>query len=357
MRSVKGHLAVNPPSRSSLTARPLVTIVLLLLLAGTVPLVNRQVARTLSAQGHLYRGVEAMNAGRADEAERAWNEALRAAPENPNAWRALGGLYISQGRLAEARDLLRRLSDRAPGEEHTLCELAEVEFKQGNPDSVRAAAEDAARAARLEPACFRAHTVAGNAWLLLGDAARGLHHLRAAARLNPSDTPLVQQLIRGLLEGQQLPEATRRAEALTARYPGFAQGYALLAVCYQLHPPDTPRARKALETARRCIDLDPTNALGQAQVGRLMLRDGDRQAAVRHLEAARFLNPERTATLFDLARAYRVTGRRAEAEAVQTLFRTRSALENELAALAKQLVMDPANNRLAARKATVSRML
>src|SRR5205823_3214480 len=163
------------------------------------------------------------------------------APSNPTVYRALGTLYLHQGRLPEARTALLRLAALSPSEPHALCGLAEAELQAGPTALLEAAAEDGARAAALEPACVRAQTVAGNAWISKGDLRRGLGYLRSAVRLNPADVPLTLHFARTLLDAQQLDEAAGVAQELTRRYPGFAEGYVLLATCYGGYPPGSPQ--------------------------------------------------------------------------------------------------------------------
>ena len=320
-------------------------MVALAIALGVAPLLYSRVTQTLAAQEHLYRGVDLLNSGNAGSAEEEWRAAIRMAPGNGNPYRALGSLYLAQGRLAEAREVLRKLTQVAPKEPHVLCELAEVEYRQGTVPLLRATAEDASLEATREPDCIRAQIVAGNAWLDQGDVKRGLEHLRRAVRLNPSDVALTLQLIRFLLEGQQLEEATRTAAELTRRYPGYAQGYTLLATCYQLYPPGSPQARDLQPTLERALLLDPTNGLAQAQLGHVLLAAGDTQKAVRHLEVARLLNSRRTSTFFDLGLAYARLGRTAEAEKARAEFRRRSTLENDLAALEKRLALEPGSTK------------
>jgi tetratricopeptide (TPR) repeat protein len=285
--------------------------------------------------------VDLLNGGNPVQAEQEWRTAAQLAPRSASAYRALGALYLSQGRFPEARWALNRLVDLAPREPHALCELAEAEHRRGEPELIRAAAEDGERAARLEPECIRAQTVAGTAWTDLGDTRRGVKYLREAVRLSPADVPLAQQVVRVLLEAQQLDEAARLARSITVRYPGYAQGYALLAACYRLYPPESRQARELPGALRRCLALEPTNGLGQAMAGQYHLRAGDARKAAGHLEAARLLNPRRTDTLFALSRAYKQLGRMDEATQVAAEFRRRSTLENEFAALEKRFVIAP----------------
>src|SRR5688500_18719666 len=116
---------------------------LFVICAAVAPGLQARVARTMEAQQRLYKGAELLTRGHTEEAERLWQEAARLAPRNPNVHRTLGALYLSQGRLADARATLNRLADVAPREPHSLCELAEREYESGSLSLLSAAAEDA----------------------------------------------------------------------------------------------------------------------------------------------------------------------------------------------------------------------
>src|SRR5207245_1540993 len=140
---------------------------------------------------------------------------------------------------------LNRLADLAPAEPHSLCELAEAELQAGPAALLDAAAADGARAAVLEPGCVRAQTAAGNAWITKGDARRAIPYLRRAVLLKPADLPLSLHLARVLLDAQQPEAAARIGEELTRRYPGLADGYVLLATCYETYPPESHEFARA----------------------------------------------------------------------------------------------------------------
>lgn len=264
---------------------------------------------------------------------------------------------MRQGRLNEARDALHRLADVAPREPHALCELAETELRSGQAALLEPAALDGSRAAALEPDCVRAQTVAGNAWLTRGDSRRAVEHLRRAVKLNPSDLPLTLHLAKTLLDAQRTAEAADLARGLVRRYPGFAEGYYLLATCYETYPPQSAEFRSVAEHLAKALTLEPTYARAQARTGYHLLAAGDARRALRHLEAARLLAPRDGSILFDLSRAYLALGRRAEAARVRQEFERGSALENEAAALEKRLLLDPRNERLYQRLEVVSRAL
>lgn len=343
--------------KQRLPVRSVLCLVLLGALVVIAPWVRSRISSGLAAEATLYRGAAALESGNAGQAETEWLAAARIAPSNPNVYRALGGLYLTQRRFPEARAALGRLADLAPGEPHTLCQLAEAELQDGSTALLQAASEDGARAAALEPDCVRAQTVAGNAWLTRGDARRATAYLRRACALNPADVPLALHLAKTQLQLQQPREAARVATQLTRRYPGFAQAFVVLATCYLTYPPNSPEARDVVHLLEEALSLDPTLAEAHARLGNLYLAHQDPQAALSHLKAAHLLLPANSAVLFDLGRACRALGLREEADRFSAEFRKRSEWENEAAALERKLMLDPGNEALYRRLDVVSRQL
>ena len=72
---------------------------------------------------------------------------------------------------------------------------------------------------------------------------RGLDYLKRAVKLKPEDVPLTLHYINRLLEANDLAGALTVARGLTERYPGYAQGYVLMAMAGGQYPPASPEAR------------------------------------------------------------------------------------------------------------------
>jgi predicted Zn-dependent protease len=293
-------------------------------------------SRQSQAESHLYRGAELLRQKLPADAEREWLAARNLTPNDANVYRALGELYRAQGRTADARVAYNRLADVAPREPHVLCEFAEQELRSSTPENVAEATADALRAARLEPSCVRALTIAGDASMDQGDQKIGLSFLRRAVTLKPEDVPLALHLTNRLLEANDLAGALAVSRDLTRRYPGYSQGYALMATVCALYPRDTPESRSAAGLFLKALQCDPTNGLAHAKLGYLYVNTGDAARGIRHLEAARLLRYSQSSLLYTLARAYRSAGRDADSERVQREYQQIAKLEQQLTLLERQ---------------------
>jgi predicted Zn-dependent protease len=255
--------------------------------------------------------------------------------------------------MPEARAARNRLADLVPGEPHVLCTFGQAELSSGSPDRFEMAAKDALRAAKLEPNCVLALTLAGDISMDRGDQKAGLEYLKRAVKLKPEDVPLTLHYINRLLEANDLAGALAVARGVTERYPGYAQGYVLMAMAGGQYPPASPEARATEGLLLKALRLDPTNALAHVRLGNLYLKAADFARAVPHLEAGRLLRYDQASLLFNLAEAYRRTGRTAEADRVQQSFQKISRLDNELSALDKQSAASPMDTSIKKRRSEV----
>jgi predicted Zn-dependent protease len=333
--------------RQRLPLRSRVLIATLAVLAACAPSLYANYARHSQAEAHLYRGQEFLQRGSPQDAEREWQAAAQLTPDNPNPYRALGELYRAQGRIPEASAAYNRLADLRPHEPHLLCELAAVE-KRSIPEwdasaNSRIALHDAIRAATLEPDCVRALTTAGDICMERGDQKQGLGYLRHAVRLKPEDVPLILHCINSLFTANDIAGALQMARDLTQRYPGYAQGYALMAVACDLYPPDSPEAGSTEGLLLTALRLDPTNALAHVRLGFLYLKERAAKRAIPHLEAAHLLGYHKGDLMFQLTQAYRETGQTARAKRSLEDFYRISHLENEQSTLEQKAATEPDN--------------
>jgi tetratricopeptide (TPR) repeat protein len=74
-----------------------------------------------------------------------------------------------------------------------------------------------------------------------------------------------------------------------------------------------PAGAEVVAALRASIAARPEFAPSRSELGRVLLRRGDTDGAIRELEKAAALDPSRTATLYNLAQAYRKKGERERA--------------------------------------------
>lgn len=114
------------------------------------------------------------------------------------------------------------------------------------------------------------------AWMQSGQTVKAVDLLRARAKTNPRD----------------------------AIVP-YMFGIALVQSGIDPAEDETMEAIRAFEAA---IRLDPRLAGARAELGKILLKRGDRAAAITHLEQAIALDPENSAAAYSLAQAYRRAG-------------------------------------------------
>ena len=198
---------------------------------GRLDLAEREVARALaeepeSAYAHTLMGVIQWRADRDKEAERSLREAVRLAPDDPQPMRVLGLMYVSQGRLAEAKALAASVMEADPLEPHNHLLNARVLALGGqgeealgavhcglalNPDDEELlkfkthlhtvmgqrdqAASSAARAVTRNPESADAHAMKGLTLMHAGQVREAHSHFIEALRLEPGHGMASQGLV------------------------------------------------------------------------------------------------------------------------------------------------------------------
>src|SRR5262249_8153849 len=72
---------------------------------------------------HLSRANEYFAAQQYDKAEKEYRDVLRLAPEDPEALRQLGTIYLDQGQYLQAYPLLKKLSELQPDDPEPQLKL------------------------------------------------------------------------------------------------------------------------------------------------------------------------------------------------------------------------------------------
>jgi tetratricopeptide (TPR) repeat protein len=195
---------------------------------------------TLAAQ--LGRAASALATGRLDEVEGICAQVLRKG-EEANALMLAGLARIARGRAEEGVGLLERARRANPRHVHVLSNLGSAYRRTGRLPEARAALE---AAIGIDPGLAAAHCNLGHVLADLGDRDAAASHYRRAAQL----------------------------------VPDFAEPLAALA--------EIAESRHDLVEARgladRALDADPRNAAARLVRGKVLLRDGDAQAAIGELE-------------------------------------------------------------------------
>ena len=270
------------------------------------------------------KGLQAMQAGKLEEAEVHLKRALQLAPGFPDVNYLMGMLGMQRHDAGEARGYLEKAVQLAPKHAAALLALGEVEYLQKD---YAHAIESLERSASVKPGAWRANWLAGVAYYQQGNYAKARDHAQAAllggqdktgssqlllgeaqAALGERETALatLEQWVREQPQSPQtataeklieklraperpkaLPVATNPAESRAAASAGESLGTVTMPPIALLTetnwaPPDVDDEKPAVEAGASCAIHEVTEAAG-ARVEELV-KDVDRFTATEEME-------------------------------------------------------------------------
>ncbi len=245
------------------------------------------VARGFGQLGSIYRAYRLL-----PEAEECFASAVRFDPKNARWHYFLGHVTRSQGRLSESDASFRRTLELRPEDVPTLVWLAENALDQRD---LEVAEQHFERAVRLRPQSARAHFGRGRVELERGEVRAALDHLEAALALQPEATPILYTLG---LTWSRLGDPDQ-ADSFFARVPDDDRARIPIAF-------DDPLLREVadLRESAQSFALSAQKAISQRRY----------DVAVRDLQRAVELAPERSDTRYNLAACLLLLDRRDEAQ-------------------------------------------
>lgn len=208
--------------------------------------------------------------GERSRAVTAYEDVVRADPDNLKSWRALADLYAAGGDYKNQAKALEALVARA-GDTADRLELAAIyETKLGRADDAVAEYE---RVLRAEPRDVQAHERLGAIYFGRGDYAPAAEHYEELTRLEPNDADAYWHLAQARLALDDEFGATKALEHVVSLRPRDSAALLLLGTLYN-HDGDYPRAERTLKDAldAGAGDAEAYCQLGVAQFG---LRDYD----------------------------------------------------------------------------------
>lgn len=314
--------------------------------------------------------------GRRREAIEAAEKALSLAPQEPPVARALAMFYAQAGEFAKAADQELRWSEASPQDKQSLPRAAELYLQagdapkaielgqkilaQGDSAAIRnllgrsyrlgndpaRAVEEFQRAVRIDPnhpayyvdlaQLFIDHRTPQPAVLVLEEAVRRLpaevellrllglayygtgdsrRALEAFLKLTEAvpDSEVGYASLETLLPeaGTYLPEILKRLEGFSARNPSIPVGYYLRAKAVEAAAPERKGDLRALY--EKAIDVGAGFWPAYFELHKILLEDGDLEAAARALEKTVELNPAYAPAHYSLAQIYARLGDRERA--------------------------------------------
>lgn len=167
------------------------------LASGTAALLRKPVGDMDRAASKRFTraGRDALDLGNAEDALRAAQEAVRADPDNPNAWGLQAEALNRLGRFGEAEESAQRAVDLDPANAKGLRALVWAQLHNKKPAE---AAANATRLIRIDPENAESFLLRAFAYELAGDRERMLADLRQAAALDPRFANHLARALAGL---------------------------------------------------------------------------------------------------------------------------------------------------------------
>jgi tetratricopeptide (TPR) repeat protein len=207
-------------------------------------------------------GIEALRAGRADEAIRNLTEVVAATPESAAAHSDLGLALMQANRVDEAAAALERALALAPMLASAALNLGNVLRLKGDG---LAAVEAYRRALAIEPDFVEAHSNLALTLVNLGRPAEAAKHARRAVALRPGFAAAWENLGHALDRAGHAQEAVEAMRRVVALKPKSASAHAALARTLSAFG----RLDEAAASYRAAIALNPRRASWQRSLERI----------------------------------------------------------------------------------------
>jgi tetratricopeptide (TPR) repeat protein len=219
----------------------------------------------------------------------------------------LGSALSKEGKLAEAESAYRAAIAVAPNAAIAHAELGAVLVQMGRLDEAIAEDEEAIR---LTPTLAIAHYNLGRALLKRREVERALAHLQLAVQLAPDSPESHTGLGFGLTDAHQFDAAIAEFETAIRLSPhgtiGARDGLAVALV-------RSGRLGEAVGMFQSIVALDPSRAVGHANLGNALVDSGRVDEGIAELELAVRLEPGNAMSHYGLASALYSRGRVREA--------------------------------------------
>lgn len=240
----------------------------------------------------LRLGAEAMNRGKADEAEKFFREVTELAPQLADGYLDMGLAQLKQGRLADAVDSLEAALQRNPKAPGASMFLGIAYFQMNHLDQARTALEQeiALHPDNAEPLMWLGITE-----LAAGNPEKAVGPLDKAAELSPKDLNILDY--RG------------RAHLLVSK-DSYARMYALDPNSWRMHRlsaqiyAESNQHKEAIREYEAAIKLAPQQADLYEEVGDEYRKDGSLDLAATAYKTELQLTPHNAVALYDLGSVF-----------------------------------------------------
>jgi tetratricopeptide (TPR) repeat protein len=254
-----------------------------------------------------------VRSGDAPGAIRAGEELLAEGPKPAELYNLLSEAYVATGRVKEAYDALRTATRLEPKAEEHYLDLAAICIEHDNYDL---GLEIVDVGLHHRPDSFRLRLERGVLLAMKSQHAQAEKEFDAARALDPeAAAPYVALAMTWMQTGQ----TQKAVEVLRARQKAGAKEAAIpyilaVALLRSGADPTGSAGAEAEESLQAAVGRDPGFGAAHAELGKLLLKRGEVDAAVVHLEKALALDPRDVAPAYALAQAYFRRGDKSRAD-------------------------------------------
>jgi tetratricopeptide (TPR) repeat protein len=262
-----------------------------------------------AARAYAKAALLAIRQKNAEQALHSAQNAIKAAPSNQQAQKAMGRVYLTLGNTQGAREAFTVVTNKYPEDPDGWEGLASTLLQRKAYSESRAAAE---RATTLAPQSAQSWRTRGAIEQRLGDLATAQQSLERAMHLDANAPEVYLEL-----------------------------GRTLLAM-----PGKTEEGLRALQTATQKAQNSPAAYAPLLEQGNALMTQHRFREAQSAYEGALQIRPEDSAATFGLARALERQGKVKDADHLRRQFETQSDYEQQIAHLQMRAERDPHPERL-----------
>ena len=217
---------------------------------------------------HLNMGKVLRHKGLTDDAMAQYLEAMRLAPDNEDAYNAIGDLAFQVGRMPEAMEEYRKSLRINPNQPRVYAQVGNILLAESHAQEAVAQLSEAVRRA---PDDTLVRTQLGNALLAAGHAQAAVAELNEAARRAP-DEPLIEHAVgNALYHVGQLDEAVVELKKAVRDDPSNADAcYDLAVAQFGAH-----QCREARASVERALAITPANPEMRAKLAWILATASD----------------------------------------------------------------------------------
>jgi cellulose synthase operon protein C len=226
---------------------------------------------------------------------------LKQYPDSPEALAMKGDLILTEGKLAEAKDMYARVVKIRPSDAMSRAKLAAILIDLQDYPSAKLELTELGKLSPNSPGTLHLKALFE---FRNNNLVAAQEFVQAALRVSPEYLPAVSLAGNVYLANNSLEQAERAGRTLIERQPNALQGYRLLAATYlKMGQPE-----RALSTVQPMIDRGVEDATLLAIAGEATLKSNDPAKAAQFFERASKLDPKDAGKRTGLALSKMATG-------------------------------------------------